>query len=145
MTLWCKPEANKWETSLLQAVALSGASLPRVMLPPPLKLQKHAVSVPSAEHRTAILAGGGSGWDEPVSPPGAGSLTTFDMSVPMDASTQPRSIQYAAAQKPGQSTNHIRESEQWSCDYELQFSERCAQPVEPACSSLRWDSAGWGI
>ncbi len=32
---------------------------------------KHAVSVPGAKYSTAVLAGGGSGWEEPVSPSGS--------------------------------------------------------------------------
>ncbi len=36
---------------------------------------KNAVSVPSAEHSAAVLAGSGSGREEPVSPAGAGSPT----------------------------------------------------------------------
>ncbi len=36
LTLWCKPEANNLETSLLQLVALCEASLLRAMPPPPL-------------------------------------------------------------------------------------------------------------
>ena len=53
---------------------------------------KHAVSVPSAEHSTAILAGGASGRDEPVSPLGAGSPTTISVSVPMGASALPSGV-----------------------------------------------------
>ena len=53
---------------------------------------KHAVSVPSAEHSTAVLVGGGSGRDEPVSPLGAGSPTTLGVSVPMGASAQPLGV-----------------------------------------------------
>ena len=34
---------------------------------------KHAVSAPSTEHNAAVLAGGGSGWEELVSPLGVGS------------------------------------------------------------------------
>ncbi len=47
---------------------------------------KHAVSVPSTEHSTGILAGGGSGRDEPVAPLGAGSPTTIRVSATMGAS-----------------------------------------------------------
>ncbi len=47
---------------------------------------KHAVSVPSTEHSTAILAGGGSERDESVSPLGAGSPTTISPSIPTGAS-----------------------------------------------------------
>ncbi len=36
LTLWCKPEVNKLETSLRKFVALCGASLLRVTLAPPL-------------------------------------------------------------------------------------------------------------
>ncbi len=50
---------------------------------------KHAVSTPSSEHSAAVLAGGGSGRDEPVSPLGAGSPTTISVSVPMGMSAQP--------------------------------------------------------
>ncbi len=53
---------------------------------------KHAVSVPSAEHSTAVLAGCGSGRDEPVCPVGAGSPTMVSISVPMGASTQPLGV-----------------------------------------------------
>ncbi len=44
---------------------------------------KPAVSVPSTEHSAAVLAGGGSGWDGPVSPLGAGSSNTISVSAPM--------------------------------------------------------------
>ncbi len=84
---------------------------------------KHAVSVPSTEHSAAVLAGGGSGRDETVSRPS-------------------RSIQCTATQKPYQSTNYLRGSEQRSCYHELLFTGRCAQPVQSACSNSRWDSAG---
>ena len=47
---------------------------------------KHAVPAPSAEHSAAVLAGGGSGWNEPVSP------TTISVSVPMGASVQPLDV-----------------------------------------------------
>ena len=47
---------------------------------------KPAVSVPSTEHSAAVLAGGGSGRDETVSPLGAGSPTTISVSAPMGAS-----------------------------------------------------------
>ncbi len=47
---------------------------------------KHAASVPSTEHSTAVLVGGGSGWDEPVSPLGAGSPTTISVSAPLGTS-----------------------------------------------------------
>ncbi len=53
---------------------------------------KHAVSAPSAEHSAAILAGGGSGWEETVSLLGAGSPTTVSFSVPMGASAKPLGI-----------------------------------------------------
>ena len=46
---------------------------------------KPTVSVPSTEHSAAVLAGGGSGWDGPVSPRGAGSPNTISMSAPMGA------------------------------------------------------------
>ncbi len=39
-----------------------------------------------------------------------------------------RSIQCTATQKPDQSTNYLRESEQRSCYHELRFTEWCAQP-----------------
>ncbi len=44
---------------------------------------KHAVSAHTAEHSGAVLAGGGSGRDGPVSPLGAGSPTTISVSIPM--------------------------------------------------------------
>ena len=47
---------------------------------------KHAVSVLGTEHSAAVLAGGGSGWHEPVSPLGAGSPTTISVSAPMGKS-----------------------------------------------------------
>ncbi len=53
---------------------------------------KHAVSAPSAEHSVAVLAGSGSGRDEPVSPLGAGSLTTTSVSVPMGAIALPSGV-----------------------------------------------------
>ena len=42
--------------------------------------------MPSTEHSAAVLAGGGSGRDGPVSPLGAGSPNTISVSVPMGAS-----------------------------------------------------------
>ncbi len=53
---------------------------------------KYAVSAPSAEHSPAVLAGGGSGWEEPVSLLGAVSPTTVSVSVPMGASAQPLGV-----------------------------------------------------
>ncbi len=50
---------------------------------------KHAVSVPSTEHSTTVLVGGGSGREEPVSPLGTGSPTTISVSAPMGASALP--------------------------------------------------------
>ncbi len=47
---------------------------------------KPAVSVPNTEHSAAVLAGGSSGWDGPVSQLGAGSPTTICVSAPMAAS-----------------------------------------------------------
>ncbi len=54
---------------------------------------KHAVSAPGAEHSAAVLAGGGSGRDEPVSPlVDSGSSTTISVSVPMGASALPSGV-----------------------------------------------------
>ncbi len=50
---------------------------------------KHAVS---AEHSAAILADGGSGRDDPVSPAGAGSPTSASVSVPRGVSAHPLGI-----------------------------------------------------
>ncbi len=47
---------------------------------------KPAVSVPSTEHSAAVLAGGGSGRDRPVSPLGAGSPNTISVKAPMGTS-----------------------------------------------------------
>ncbi len=141
---------------------------------------KHAVSAPSAEHSTAVLAGGGSGWDEPVTPLGAGSPTTVSVNDPKGASVHPLGV-VSQAENGVQmtdspqgtkgcsgiegavgglaSTGHhalysvpthrnpvnqpIIYGDRNSC-YELWFSGQCAQPNRHACSSLRWDSAGWG-
>ncbi len=46
---------------------------------------KPAVSVPNTEHSAAVLEGGGSGQDGPVSPLGAGSSHTISVSAPMGA------------------------------------------------------------
>ncbi len=53
---------------------------------------KHAVSVPSSEHSTIVLVGGGSGREEPVSPAGAGSPTPVSMSIPRGVSAHPLGI-----------------------------------------------------
>ncbi len=53
---------------------------------------KHAVSAPSAEHSAAILAGGGSGRDEPVTPLSAGSPTTISVSTPMGMTVHPLGV-----------------------------------------------------
>ena len=54
---------------------------------------KPAVSVPSTEHSAAVLAGGGSGRDGPVSPLGAGSPNTISVSVWGQACLQRASLQ----------------------------------------------------
>ncbi len=48
--------------------------------------------MPSAEYSAAILAGGGSGREEPVSPLGAGSPTPASVSVPKGANEHPLGI-----------------------------------------------------
>ncbi len=53
---------------------------------------KHAVSVPSTEHSAAILAGGGSERDGPVSLVVTGSPTTISMSDPMGTSVLPLGV-----------------------------------------------------
>ncbi len=53
---------------------------------------KHGVSAPSTEHSAAVLAGGGSGQEEPVSPLGAGSPTPVSVSVPMGSSAHPLGV-----------------------------------------------------
>ncbi len=53
---------------------------------------KHAVSAPSAEHSAPILVGGDSGWDDPVSPSGAGSPTSASVTVPRGVNAQPLGI-----------------------------------------------------
>ena len=53
---------------------------------------KPAVSVPSTEHSAAVLAGGGSGRDGPVSPLGAGYPNTISVSVPMGASALTKGV-----------------------------------------------------
>ncbi len=52
----------------------------------------NAVSVPSTEHNAAVLAGGGSRWEEPVSPLGAGSPTSVSVSIPMGVSAHPLGV-----------------------------------------------------
>ncbi len=47
---------------------------------------KPAVSVPSTEHRAAVLEGGGPVRDGPVSPLGTGFTPTISVSTPMGAS-----------------------------------------------------------
>ncbi len=93
--LWYKPEANRSETSLLQAsgrgalrdVTTEGdAASTSVTTGNTLK---HAVSVPSAEPSAAVLMDGGSGRGEPVSPLGAGSPTTISVSIHMGANAYP--------------------------------------------------------
>ena len=53
---------------------------------------KQAVSVPSTEHSAAVLAGGGSGWDEPAAALGAGSPTTISVSAPKGVSALPSGV-----------------------------------------------------
>ncbi len=53
---------------------------------------KHAVSAPSAERSSTILAGGGSGRDDPVSRSGAGSPTPASVSGPRGISVHPLGI-----------------------------------------------------
>ncbi len=53
---------------------------------------KHAVPVPSTEHSAAVLVGGGSGRDGPVSPLGAGSPDTISVSIPMGTSALTKGV-----------------------------------------------------
>ncbi len=145
---------------------------------------KHAVSVPSAEHSAAVLAGGSSGQDEPVAPLGAGSPTTLSVSAPISASALPSGVVSQAgngvqmtdsqgvtqgysgidgAMSGSASAGHhvlynvplhrnpIRQpiiyGDLSSGPVTMNFGSQSGVPnlFEPACSSLRWGSAGWGI
>ncbi len=86
LTLWCKPEVNKLGTSLHQAVvSLRGVTAEGDVVATTVSSRntlKHAVPAPSTEHSVAVLAGGGSGREGPVSSAGAGTTTPVSVSIP---------------------------------------------------------------